>query len=123
MNDITERCKKDYNYSDEDIIILEQELKRFLILCSLKENVHANVSMYSTDVDNLWHSFILFTKEYAQFCKDNAQHFIHHSPRTNTASLTSEDFHGIRKDFHAFVDMYEKTFQEEIHPIWLLDRC
>jgi len=121
MFDILDRCQKDYNYTDDDMIILEKELKRYLILCALKENENSTINMYSTDVDNLWHSFILFTKEYAHFCNTYAQHFIHHSPKVDD-SFTTEQLIEARKDFHSFIGMYEKAFGEEIHPIWLLDR-
>jgi hypothetical protein len=31
-------------------------------------------------VDQAWHEFILFTKEYARFCKEYCDRFIHHQP-------------------------------------------
>jgi len=109
MADIIQRCQKDFGYTNEDMTILEQELKRFLVLCSIKENSDATVNMYSEHVDNLWHSFILFTKEYAEFC--------------NQDELTPEKREKNYQAFCAFAKNYEKIFGEEVHPIWLLDRC
>ncbi len=122
MINVVKRCQKDFGYNDDDMIMLERELKRYLILCAIKENANTSVNMYSTDVDNLWHSFILFTKEYANFCNKNARHFIHHTPRVNE-TITPEELQESRKAFRAFIETYEKIFKEEIHPIWLLDRC
>jgi hypothetical protein len=122
MPDIITRCQKDFGYTDDDMVLLERELKRYLILCMVKENIDDTINMYSGDVDNLWHSFILFTKEYTAFCHENAQRFIHHSPRVND-TLTEAELLEARKDFKKFIEKYEKTFNEEIHPIWLLDRC
>lgn len=34
----------------------------------------------SKEADLLWHQFILFTREYEAFCKENFGEFIHHSP-------------------------------------------
>jgi hypothetical protein len=34
----------------------------------------------SERVDEGWHNFILFTKDYADFCQSNFGHFIHHTP-------------------------------------------
>jgi hypothetical protein len=34
-------------------------------------------------VDEVWHAFILFTREYADFCQDIFGEFIHHVPRTS----------------------------------------
>jgi hypothetical protein len=122
MPNIIDRCQKDFKYTNEDMILLEKEFKRFLILCVLKKDPYENIGMYSSDVDNLWHSFILFTKEYATFCHQYAGHFIHHAPRINN-QRSPEEIEASRKNFKYFVDSYEKIFGEEIHPIWLLDHC
>lgn len=122
MPDVITRCQKDHHYSDEDMVILEQELKRYLILAIVKTDIPGGSGMYSTDVDNLWHSFILFTKEYADFCNLHARHFIHHAPETDF-NKTPEKLAETRADFQAFIKNYELTFNEEIHPIWLLDMC
>jgi len=57
--------------------IMDQALG-FLRLCAQKE---ANES-YSPSalVDIGWHTFILYTREYAAFCDRVAGRFIHHSP-------------------------------------------
>src|SRR5690606_8363435 len=83
MPHIIKRCQKDFNYTDEDMVILEHELKRYFILCALKKDTETMVNMYSVDVDNLWHSFILFTKEYDHFCNSCVGYFIHHMPKIN----------------------------------------
>lgn len=119
MPDVIKRCQKDFGYSDEDITILEKELKRYLILCTLKEE-NEGVDMYSTDVDNLWHSFILFTKDYASFCDTNAGHFIHHIPKTDS---NSPQFKKAGQGLQSFTRQYEKVFHEEPHAIWFLDAC
>jgi hypothetical protein len=38
------------------------------------------VGMISPIVDEVWHAFILFTKDYAAFCDDVFGRFIHHAP-------------------------------------------
>lgn len=122
MPQVIARCKKDHDYSDDDMIILEQELKRYLALAAVTTKEGLGTGMYSHDVDNLWHSFILFTNEYADFCDKHIGHFIHHVPETETVrSLEKQE--ETRKDFQAFVKNYEKTFDQEIHPIWFLDMC
>jgi hypothetical protein len=53
------------------------ELKRWFTLCLLHPE-----KAYATGgrVDEMWHTFILFTKDYARFCQDTAGAFIHHRP-------------------------------------------
>lgn len=59
-----------------------------------------------------WHTFILFTKEYFEFCKRLGVDYIHHQP--------SLDFKPSRndKEFSDFVELYQKTFQQNLPKIW-----
>lgn len=122
ITNIIKRCQKDYHYSDEDMIILENELKRYFILSIGQTLSSLGRGMYSKDVDNLWHTFILFTNEYAKFCNTFFKRFIHHIPELEEPS-TPEEYQAVRNDFQAFVKNYEETFNEEVHPIWILDMC
>ena len=57
--------------------IVDQALG-FLLLCATKEG---NQSYSPSEmVDTGWHTFILYTREYAEFCQRIASRFIHHSP-------------------------------------------
>lgn len=118
MDNIIERCKEDYKYTNEDMAIIEKEFKKFMILSIISET--NSESMFSQDVDNLWHTFLLFTKEYADFCKKHAGRFIHHVPQPHM-SRTPEKAEIIAQYFVSFAQNYEKVFGEEIHHLWLLD--
>lgn len=120
MPHITARCQKDYHYADEDMPLLESELKKYLILAIVHKDSDMGRGMYSRDIDNLWHSFLLFTKEYAAFCRDYAGFFIHHVPEIEE-QRSDEKLQEIQQDFLVFIANYEKTFNEEINPIWFLD--
>lgn len=119
MPDIIKRCQKDFGYSDQDMIILEKELKRFLILAIEGDG---RIGMYSKHVDNLWHTFILFTKEYEQFCNSFAGKFIHHAPLTDEDKKFRDPVQ-VHQEFESFIKLYEKTFHENAHDIWFLDSC
>ena len=49
----------------------------FLQLCAKKPSGQFSPS---ATVDIGWHTFILYTKEYAAFCQRIAGHFLHHNP-------------------------------------------
>lgn len=121
MKDIITQCQKDFGYTDDDMAILEIELKRYFSLLAVMEKP-GGIGMYSLDVDKLWHSFILFTKRYAHFCNTYVGHFIHHTPKIN-AVKSPEQLAKAQKDYHAFVKNYEEIFKIEVHPIWFLDWC
>ena len=119
MTNVIDRCQKDFGYSDQDMIVLEKELKRFLILAAINDR---SVGMYSKYVDDLWHTFILFTKEYAAFCNKFAGRFIHHLPITDQEKKL-EDKIKVYQEFDFFIEKYENTFNEKAHDIWYLDAC
>lgn len=57
--------------------LVERELRRFLTLCALNPDVS-----YSTcgPIDQAWHCFILYTREYEAYCSMVAGRFMHHVP-------------------------------------------
>lgn len=64
----------------------------FLAACA--ENTSTPLSP-SEWVDIGWHVFILFTREYAEFCEQIAGRFLHHVP-DDEADLTDTDLRGCR---------------------------
>lgn len=80
MPHIIARYRKDYKTSEENAKVHEIELKRYLILAG-DSDAGDSIGMMSTEVDNLWHTFLLFTKEYQAFCNDMFGKFIHHCPK------------------------------------------
>jgi hypothetical protein len=56
------------------------EFKRYMALVGLG---YRGLGMLSREVDAVWHDFILFTHEYADFCQAAFGAFIHHVPRTS----------------------------------------
>jgi hypothetical protein len=81
-----------------------------------------SLDMYSRDVDNLWHAFILFTKEYHDFSHQIYGRYIHHVPNIDKArEKTVEERIALQKAYRDFILYYEETFNESINQIWLLD--
>jgi hypothetical protein len=68
------------------------------------------LAMMSTQIDEVWHSFILFTKQYASFCNDYLGEFMHHLPATadQPVDKTSKE---------NFVRRYNEVYGE-LHPLW-----
>ena len=54
-----------------------EDLKRFLYLCAITPEPVAPTEQ----IDDLWHNYILFTMDYAEFCETVLGKFIHHRPR------------------------------------------
>ena len=68
---------------------------RHYFLAHLKSG-YKFVSMPSQVADELWHEFILYTKEYARFCDKAFGHFMHHTPAV-VLSPSKESNEGLRR--------------------------
>jgi hypothetical protein len=77
MNDVVTRFAAEHDTTMEIAREHERELKRFLALCLLYPDKHFSPSM---PVDEMWHTFILDTRKYNQFCEVVCGRFIHHEP-------------------------------------------
>lgn len=56
------------------------EFRKYMALVALG---HTELGMHSSEVDEIWHNFILFTREYEEFCHRICGHMIHHRPNTS----------------------------------------
>lgn len=64
--------------SDKEIFQIMLGLRQYFHICNMAGNHF--VSMPSQVVDVAWHEFILFTRQYQQFCKTAFGRFLHHTP-------------------------------------------
>jgi len=72
--------KKAYPHlSDKDILKVLEGLKNYFTISKMSANDEI-VGMPSQVVDVAWHEFILFTKEYENFCQKAFGKFHHHIP-------------------------------------------
>jgi len=86
------------------------EFKKFAGLFGLG---YGDLAMASPEVDELWHQFILFTRQYASFCDEYLGNFLHHTPETSYTGLGGGKSEGVRK----FVRAYSEVFGE-LPEIW-----
>jgi hypothetical protein len=57
------------------------EFKRYMGLVALG---YRGLPVPSQEVDDIWHAFLLFTREYAAFCRKTVGSFVHHIPTTSS---------------------------------------
>lgn len=69
-------AQKEYGLTPEQFAERLPEYQRFLALCS----VHPGIGMTSEAVDQLWHSHILNTHRYEDFCTEVIGRKVHHLP-------------------------------------------
>jgi hypothetical protein len=81
------------------------ETKRWLWLCASSPGQSVNMVGEAFVIDEMWHTFLLFTREYADFCEKYFQEFVHHVPKRSSEKNVFEDSSwkiSLRKDY-AFI--------------------
>lgn len=78
LRNVKNRMKKDNPSLDEDYLLaLEIEYKRYISLLIYYPNSRRPIS---AAVDEMWHTHLLFTKDYNRFSEAVIGKFIHHCP-------------------------------------------
>ncbi len=89
---------------------LKKECLRYLTLCAL--HPEKEISMFNEMVDEYWHTFLLFSREYFDFCHDLGIPYIHHYPNV------SEEKPKEGATFSDFEKLYQETFEEDLPALW-----
>lgn len=108
MDNILRRYALDNELDWETAKEHEREVKRYLALCAINPKVSYGMK---GPIDELWHTFIMFTREYQKFCKDVAGSFIHHVP--NVPDEFGNKTKSGADTYIKFLSDYELTFGEE----------
>jgi hypothetical protein len=87
----------------------ERELKRYLAMCLA--DPEAAYGMFGP-VDELWHTWILFTREWCEFSNSVAGRYIHHSPTTREEKKAARSGQG-PSAYQRFLTDYPGYFGEE----------
>jgi len=95
------------------------EVKRYLVLGRTDET--KIWQMHSLRVDEAWHQFILFTKQYSDFCQRFFGRFLHHSP-SNAPKEIEEAATPPVASFAMFRDRYEELFGTPLPDLWYDER-
>jgi len=104
---VEERLRRDDLVADSHISAAISRFKNFVFLVA---SGYSHLDMPLSDIDAVWHTFILFTEEYAAFCAQYVGTFVHHAPITSRSikSAAAED---------GFFRAYETVFGEDLRNI------
>jgi hypothetical protein len=87
-DEVVWRFAADHGVSRADAAEVFLETKRWLWLCASemdgsKDGVGVPIPLLSEArvLDLMWHTFVIFTKDYAGFCQRYFGFFVHHQPR------------------------------------------
>jgi hypothetical protein len=102
MTKIRQRYMREYRVARGVADMHECELKRYLAICAILDE---EIGMRG-DIDQFWHTFIFFTRQYLAFCYLIAGegNFIHHAPIVQDETPTSQPvpIAAVPRDYFAF---------------------
>jgi hypothetical protein len=103
--DIISRFTDLFHVPEQEAEDIFNETKKFLYISRLPGVFIPDELLI---VDEMWHNFILFTKEYQQFCQFYFDNYLHHTPSTKAAKQTHRD--------HMATDLAaaRKTFNDKL---------
>jgi len=85
-SDVVYRFQKTYGIAESESHDLFEQVKKWLWLANERrfDGVKEGLSIDHPIVviDEMWHNFVLFTKEYSAFCSELFGYYIHHGPAT-----------------------------------------
>ena len=108
LSSVLERYARDQDLDLEQAKEHERELKRYFAL--VIDNPGTTYGMCGP-IDELWHTFLMFTLLYQQFRETTAGRFIHHFPNDHSGDRTGTDER--QNNYARFVLDYVSTFGEE----------
>jgi hypothetical protein len=80
---VEERVARDGSIAPDEIGRAMLEFRRYI---ALKLIGFPELAVPSDAVDLVWHAFLLFTRDYSEFCDMLGWGFIHHTPTTSRSS-------------------------------------
>lgn len=112
---LIEKLVKDHMVdTPEEAEALFTEVKRYLVIAAL--DPERSWHMYSLRIDECWHQFILFTRQYIEFCTTYFGRYVPHAPSNSPdAGLAPRQ----RTTFKEFNARYQELFQTPLTEIWV----
>jgi hypothetical protein len=110
---LLKNCVVDTAEEGEDLF---REVKRYLVLADLDK--HKSWNMYSLRVDEAWHQFILFTRQYIEFCQRYFGRYLQHNPSNAPKPEAQCSRPNEKTTFDEFHARYREVFGEPLPHVW-----
>ena len=79
------------------------EFRRYIALRPLFPD--RRLQMFSKQIDAVWHTCLLFSRMYADYCQRAFGHFVHHEPNVEPLGAAR-----VEEEWAAFQECYERAF-------------
>lgn len=114
-DEVVQRFASDFKTSRAEADEIFLETKRWLWLCAdemarAKDGLGEKIPLLSEAraIDLMWHTFVIFTRDYDRFCQKYFGFYVHHQPRTQVeknawAKKVEEDPEGAMRERRAMM--------------------
>lgn len=120
---LIEKLVQDYIVrSESDAEDLFREVKRYIVF--VQANRDSIWDMHSLRIDEAWHQFVLFTREYIDFCHEYFGMYVQHrpanAPETDAGDTDGEPEHVPLRlgTFEEFAQRYQIFYREPLPDVW-----
>ena len=106
-DEVVRRFSRENRISLDDAQDIFLETKRWLWLCASSPGRAVNMVGEAFVIDAMWHVFLLFTHDYAEFCSRYFPEFVHHVPKPEIEPNQARDARwreDLRKDYEYIYD-------------------
>ncbi len=135
--DVVARFAQEYKISEEDSEDVFREMLRWLWICAKRKHAvesgeaeHLAVPLFNEArvIDMMWHTFLLYTQAYADFCDHYFGFFIHHQPKSRAERkawqhVIATDPERARREREAHLKQVYEYLYEELGEATLIKWC
>jgi hypothetical protein len=122
---IIRRYRKDHGGSQQEAEAVFREMLKWLYLCHrawADDGFGCTISHELEKIDQMWHSFLLFTMDYASFCERYFGVFLHHVPDEQEEEDVDTDEELLRERISKQYGLVHDLLGEETLMAWY-DEC
>jgi len=117
---VVRRYAKEQHASREEAEEIFQETLKWLYLCgcSLREDVSCAMTPEIVKLDEMWHTFLMFTRDYADFCERYFGGFLHHVPNEDEEEARAEEAEAVREQLERQFGLVYDVLGEDTLKRW-----
>jgi len=116
---LIQRFQRKFGIEYGRVQLIFEDLKKFFLL-SYKYRNETFINHELLILDQMWHTFLLFTEEYGRFCISCFGEFIHHTPMTKIRKKNEGVPEGFNEEAtRQFYSLIYDEFGEDVLVRWI----
>jgi hypothetical protein len=108
-----------YQVDEDEARAIFQETKKWLWLAA-KASEEESMSLFIDKpllvIDEMWHNFILYTRQYQRYCMEKFKKFIHHAPTPKSKELQAQ--YAVQVDLSNSASQLKQKYEQQLSYIY-----